>query len=244
MTTASSLDRAIPDSDVNFVVIDAASRSVLALRWVDAETPVPVGSLVKPFTSLAFSRSYPELDCRGAANSCWSPKPHGHLHFPEALALSCNAYFLQLAAMVKGQALAQTTAAFGIPPPAHETPEARIGLGDRWRISPVALVRAYLELAARRGNPQVDPILRGLELAARAGTASEIGRGLPGSSILAKTGTAACVSKRRHAGDGFTVAIYPAQSPQFGVLVRVHDVPGAQAARAAALVLQTLQNIR
>src|SRR5262249_28115437 len=151
--------------------IDAHSREVLAQRWTNPETPIPVGSLVKPFTAMAYSGSFPKLECKGSANRCWRTAPHGTLDFVEALAQSCNAYFLHLAAMVDTPALANTTSSFGTPAPSANTPEARIGLGNGWRISPLALVKAYAELSTRAGDPRIDPILAGLERAAEIGTA-------------------------------------------------------------------------
>jgi len=39
--------------------------------------------------------------------------------------------------------------------PEVDSAETRIGLGDGWRISPLALVHAYAELALRTGEPRV-----------------------------------------------------------------------------------------
>jgi cell division protein FtsI/penicillin-binding protein 2 len=236
-----ALERLGGQKDLNYVVIDARTREVVAARWPDIQAAIPAGSLVKLFTALAYPEAYPELECKGASGGCWRLKPHGRLHFTEALAQSCNAYFLQLAAGVNGETLAVTAAAFGIPAPASQTAVARIGVGDAWRISPLALVRAYAELALRRGDPRADAILAGLERAAQSGTAQEIGKSVPRLRILAKTGTAPCTAERRHAGDGFAVAVYPAVAPRVAMLVRVHNVPGAEAAKAAARLVRTIE---
>ena len=221
------------EPQADYIVLDLHTGQTIAQRWLDPAVPIPVGSLVKPFLAMAWNGAYPEFDCRGAAGACWRTQPHGHLRFPEALAQSCNAYFLQFAAKVDENALHTVTSTFGIAPPRSTTAEARIGLGEAWRIAPSSLLRAYGELARRRGDPRVDPILAGLELSAREGTAKDLGGG-----VLAKTGTAACVAPRRHAGDGFTVALAPASAPRIAVLVRIHDVPGAQAVRTAARLLK------
>ncbi len=68
-----------------------------------------------------------------------------------------------------------------------------------------------------------------MKLAAESGTASAIGR-----NALAKTGTAPCVAKRKHVGDGFTIVL----DSRMAMLVRVHGVPGAEAAKSAALLLR------
>jgi cell division protein FtsI/penicillin-binding protein 2 len=219
-------------ADVNYIVVDVRTRQVLKQDWPDPDRPIPVGSLVKPFTALASSGPFPEFVCKGAVDRCWLAKGHGSVGFREALAHSCNSYFLQLARGVDVNSLAVVAAKFGIPPPDADTAEARIGLGTSWQISPLALTRAFCELAERAAEPRVAEILAGLKLAAESGTASALGR-----DALAKTGTAPCLAKRRHKGDGFTIVLAPADAPRIAMLVRVHGVPGAEAAKSAALLL-------
>jgi cell division protein FtsI/penicillin-binding protein 2 len=238
---APSLDRRFPAPELNYLVVDTGTRALVASRWPNesneiGETPIPVGSLVKPFLALAYGGVFPEFDCKGAASACWRPQGHGSLKFSEALAKSCNAYFLNLARSVDTDALRVTAAKFSLAPPSEQTAEARIGLGDAWRIAPLALTRAYIELTARRGEPHVDEILLGLALAARSGTAKAIGSG-----ALAKTGTAVCVAPRKDAGDGFTLVLDPAEAPRIALLARVHNVPGAEAAKTAARMLRVLR---
>jgi cell division protein FtsI/penicillin-binding protein 2 len=170
--------------------------------------------------------------CYGATDRCWRAEGHGRIVFRDALANSCNAYFLQLAKDVDAHSLVVVAAKFGIPPPDVETPEARIGLGRDWQISPLALTRAYCELTMRASEPRAAEIIAGLKLAAESGTASAIGHG-----ALAKTGTAPCVAQRKHKGDGFTIVLAPADAPRLAILVRVHGVPGAEAAKSAAIIL-------
>jgi cell division protein FtsI/penicillin-binding protein 2 len=220
-------------ADVNYIVVDVRTRQVVKQDWPDADNPIPVGSLVKPFTALASGGAFPQLTCNGAIDRCWLAKGHGQIAFRDALANSCNAYFLQLARDVDPHSLAVVAAKYGIPPPDLDTPEARIGLGRDWQISPIALTRAYCELTSRTAEPRVAEILAAMKLAAESGTASAIGPG-----ALAKTGTAPCIAKRKHKGDGFTVVLEPADSPRIALLVRVHSVPGAEAAKSAALLLR------
>jgi len=217
---------------VNYIVVDVRTREVLKQDWSDADRPIPVGSLVKPFTALASSGPFPEFVCKGAVDRCWLANGHGPIGFREALAHSCNSYFLHLARDVDANSLAVVAAKFGIPPPDADTAEARIGLGASWQISPLALTRAYCELAGRAAEPRVAEVLAGLKLAAESGTASAIGR-----DALAKTGTAPCLAKRKHKGDGFTIVLAPADAPRIAMLVRVHGVPGAEAAKSAAFLL-------
>jgi cell division protein FtsI/penicillin-binding protein 2 len=223
-------------ADVNYIVVDVHTRQVVKQDWPGVEVPIPVGSLVKPFTALAASGPFPGFVCRGTIDRCWFQKGHGPEQFRDALANSCNAYFLELAKNVDAHSLAVVAAKFGIPPPTAETPEARIGLGTDWQISPLALTRAYCELTSRAAEPRVAEILAGMKKAAESGTASAIGRG-----ALAKTGTAPCVAQRKYKGDGFTIILEPADSPRIAILVRVHGVPGAEAAKSAARLEQSLR---
>jgi cell division protein FtsI/penicillin-binding protein 2 len=226
-----ALATALNGADANYIVVDVRTREIVKQDWPDADQPIPVGSLVKPFMALAASGTFPELTCNGNIDRCWLAKGHGRIGFRDALANSCNAYFLELARRVDAHSLAVVAAKFGIPPLDLETPEARIGLGADWRISPLALARAYCELTSRAAEPRVAEILAGLKLASESGTASAIGRG-----ALAKTGTAPCVAQRKHKGDGFTIVLLPADAPRIAVLVRVHGVPGAVAAKSAAII--------
>ena len=222
--------------DVNYIVVDVRTRQVVKQDWPGSEVPIPVGSLVKPFTALAVSGPFPEFVCRGTIDRCWFAKGHGAEQFRDALANSCNAYFLELAKDVDAHSLAVVAAKFGIPPPAVDTPEAKIGLGRDWQISPLALTRAYCELTSRSIEPRVAEILAGMKMAAETGTASAVGRG-----ALAKTGTAPCVAQRKHKGDGFTIVLEPADAPRVAILVRVHGVPGAEAAKSAAGLARSLR---
>jgi cell division protein FtsI/penicillin-binding protein 2 len=222
-------------ASVDYIAIDVHTREVIAEHWTDPAIAIPVGSLVKPFMALAYDRAFPEFVCKGKASQCWLPKGHGHEGFRDALAQSCNAYFLNLARDVDANTLAVTAAKFGIPAPRGNRAEDRIGLGDTWRIPPIALVNAYAELAARHDESRVAEILSGMELAARSGTAKAIGK-----NVLAKTGTAPCVANRMHAGDGFTIALAPAVAPRIALLVRVHGVTGAEAAKSVSPILREL----
>ena len=230
-------------NSADYIVVDVRTRAVIAQQWPGADTPIPMGSLVKPFTALACRSSggpgsFPEFVCRGTASRCWLPHGHGRVGFREALAQSCNAYFLNLARDVDANTLAVVAAKFGIAPPAADTVGTRIGLGSEWRISPVAMARAYCELASRAGEPRVDEILSGLEAAARSGTASAIGPG-----FLAKTGTSPGAD-RKHAADGFTIVLAPAEAPRIALLVRVRGVTGATAAKSAAQILLQMREMR
>jgi cell division protein FtsI/penicillin-binding protein 2 len=81
-----------------------------------------------------------------------------------------------------------------------------------------------------------------MALSARDGTGAQVHRAFPSADALAKTGTATCTHSRRAPGDGFSVVLVPADDPQILLLVRVHGVSGAQAARTAGQMLRLIEN--
>ena len=139
---------------------------------------------------------------------------------------------------------------FGMPGvPVNLTGAALIGLDGDWRVSPLEIVRAYAQLASRAGDPGVRELLEGMELSAEGGTAGAIGAALRGSAevaprVLAKTGTARCVHRHKAPGDGYVVALWPAASPRYALLVGVHGVPGARAAAVCGEMVRVLTDTK
>lgn len=203
---------------LSFLRLDVESGAVTARQWTPEEV-VEVGSLAKPFVALAYAQGhgfvYPEVECK----RCWSPRGHGKVGMEQAIAQSCNTYFETLRAALR--------------PGELEGVAQRFGLEGADRVRPERLLRAYVELQRRGAEPGVAPILAGMRLAAKSGTAKGLGR-----DALAKTGTAACGHKQKAPGDGFAVVLYPAVNPRVAVLVRLHSRPGAHAAREARTLLQ------
>lgn len=224
------LERGFPDPGLNYLLLETAGGRRICSRWERFEEPSPVGSLVKPFTALAYGEThafrYPIFECRGEASHCWLPQGHGRMNIVSAIAHSCNAYFLALARDADPDALAAVAQRFGLDAPDPGAgPATLIGLGEGWRMTPLAVARAYSELAARSAEPGPQQVLAGMMLSARSGTGRGVGRG-----AYAKTGTAPCIHALRAPGDGYVIALYPAGAPRSALLVRVHGVPGAQAA--------------
>jgi hypothetical protein len=261
--TQAMLDRAFPSAQVEFVLVDARTRRTIALRWAHPDMAVPVGSLLKPFVALAFSRmegtgrKFPTVYCHGKSDGCWRANGHGSMTLVPALAESCNAYFLALArelAAGGGKALGDVSGEFGLPAPqAQGTAGMLIGVTPEWRIPPVSLARAYAALAvpeiARRGGASergvVGQLLAGMRAAALpGGTASRLGPH-PGG-VMAKTGTAPCVAAAigPHCianGDGLVVEIAPAENPRWVLLVRQRGTTGAHTAEIAGQMLTSLE---
>ena len=242
-----ALSRAFPSRDISFLLVDAHTGRVLASRWIHPDTPIPMGSLVKPFTALAYGEQhdfqYPSHTCRGTATGCWLPRGHGDVDLSAAIAYSCNSYFRMLTENLTAADVSPTASRFGLEPPRPDAAGFQLaGLGAHWRISPSRMARAYLELVRSRRQPGVSQVLDGMAESALRGTGAEVHRALPFPAVLVKTGTAACTHSRRAAGDGFAVALMPADDPQVLLMVRVHGVPGALAAKTAGQMLRRIED--
>jgi len=196
-----------------------------------------MGSLVKPFTALAYAEEhefrYPAHLCRGTRSGCWLPAGHGSVDIVSAIAGSCNSYFRMLTAKMTAADVAPIARRFGVEEPGFELAgPALCGIGNRWLTSPLRIAYAYLELVRRRWQPGVSELVAGMAQSARDGTGVELGRALPHVPALVKTGTAGY--------DGFVVALVPADEPEFLLLVRVRGVPGARASATAGRMLESI----
>jgi len=240
------LNRDFPNRDISFLLLNANTGQVIATRWEHPDAPIPMGSLVKPFAALAYGEQhdfkYPDHTCRGTATGCWLPRGHGEVGLTAAIANSCNSYFRMLTADLKAGDVSPIAIRFGLEIPTGNTAGAELaGLGARWRTSPLHMAAAYLELVRLRQYPGAAQVVEGMAEAARHGTGAEVGRVFPASALV-KTGTAICTHAKHGAGDGFAVALTPADQPHLLLLVRVHGVPSAQAAKTAGEMLHRIED--
>ena len=243
--SAQALNQNFSNPDISFLVLDTRTGELLASRWDDPDRPVPLGSLAKPFAALAYGEQhafhYPTHTCRGSQSGCWRPGGHGEMNLTSAIAYSCNSYFRALTEDLHAGDLAQTANRFGIEAPDSQASGMDLaGLGPRWKISPLRMAHAYLEMFQSRDNPAVIQILAGMERSAQKGTGAEVDRALGHKNALVKTGTATCNHVQRAPGDGFAMALAPAEYPRILLFVRVHGVPGSQAARTAGQMLRRI----
>ena len=243
--SAEALNHDFPNPDVSFLLVDARTGQVLASRWENIDAPVPVGSLAKPFAALAYgdrhSHHYPEHICRGSRSGCWRPGGHGEIDLTSAIAYSCNSYFRVLTQDLRGVDLSETAKRFGIEAPDPQATGMDLaGLGPRWKISPLRMAHAYLELLGNHEDPTVAQILAGMERSAHRGTGLEVDRVLQPQNALVKTGTATCTHLPHAPGDGFAMVLAPAEGPRLLLMVRVHGVPGSQAAKTAGQMLRRI----
>jgi cell division protein FtsI/penicillin-binding protein 2 len=239
------LARDFANRDISFLLLDTRSGDVLASRWDDAELPIPMGSLLKPFAALAYGQlhnfDYPTHHCGGAATGCWRPHGHGDLDLTAAIAYSCNSYFRALTTNLTGSEVSGIARRFDLDPPdADASGIALAGLGTKWRVSPLRMGRAYVDLSHLAHEPAVSQILEGMAQSARQGTGAEVDRALHAANALVKTGTAQCTHSPRAPGDGFAVALFPADDPKILLMVRVHGVPGAEAATTAGQMVHRI----
>lgn len=243
-TASEKLVRNFSQPEVSYLLYDLRSGTFIASRWNAERDPIPIGSLVKPFTALAYAEShdfhFPEHVCDGGS-SCWFPKGHGKIGIVRAVALSCNAYFAQLASGVGGAQATSVAQRLGLlGPGTNASREIMAGRYGVWRESPEAIVRAYAMLLGRRSQPGIRDIIDGMRLSAKEGTAAALSQH-GHHSLLAKTATAPCTHKEHSPGDGFVLSAWPSDSPRYLLLVRQHGVAGAQASVLAGRMLQELE---
>ncbi len=240
------LQRNYVRSETSYLLLDARTGALLAGHWENSQKPIPLGSLVKPFTALAYAGAhdfhYPIYECKGKASGCWQPQPHGKLDVISAVAVSCNTYFHFLAQNIPPEHLATLAQSFGLESPGADSTAADLmGLGVQWRISPLHMAQAYLELYRRKEQPGVSPLIEGMRQSALHGTGAAIGHQLKQTRALVKTGTAPCTHASWAPADGFVLALVPAERPEILLFVRIHSVTGAKAAETAGHMLRQME---
>jgi cell division protein FtsI/penicillin-binding protein 2 len=153
--------------DGSILVLDLATGKRIAAVNAGClyRSPRPIGSLIKPFTALAFlgeGEQSPHISCPptmpGASgiDDCWYHPGHGMLGLKEALALSCNHFFYRLASSIPWDRFRNTLRALNlsdgsesiIAATADEVArlECMMGRNGRIRIRPINLALAYASL--------------------------------------------------------------------------------------------------
>ena len=239
------LNREFTGGDLSFLLFDALTGEVLVSRWTNPDLPIPMGSLLKPFVALAYGQQhgfgYPKHHCGGLVTGCWNPHGHGDIDLTSAIAYSCNSYFRLLTTNLTASETFDIARRFDLdPPPEAAAGMVLAGIGSTWRVAPVRMGRAYIELSRLGHEPDVSQILNGMAQSARQGTGAEVDRALQTAEALVKTGTAPCTHTDHAPGDGFTVALFPANDPKLLLLVRVHGIPGAESAKTAGRMLHRI----
>jgi cell division protein FtsI/penicillin-binding protein 2 len=241
------LSRSFNDPNISYLLYDVRTAQPISRQWQDENSPVAMGSLVKPFTALAYAKSheghFPQFHCTGK-KTCWLPRGHGTLGITEAIAQSCNSYFHQLAADVPADAAGRLFKQYGLAP-FDDSAAASVlsGTDNNWKNTSDAIAQAYLQLWSNHADPSIETIFSGMQLSAQTGTGRALGSILKHSQTLVKTGTAPCAHQPKAPGDGFALVMVPAESPKLLLLVRGHGMPGSQAAGIAARMLAQIEEL-
>jgi cell division protein FtsI/penicillin-binding protein 2 len=232
--TAATVLNGFKDTDVSFILLNS-SGNVLAQRWENADRPIPIGSLVKPFLAVAYRQghqTFPSFTCKGQ-KTCWYPHGHGKISMREAIAFSCNSYFHQLDQTNDQATVAAILTHYGLGPQKD---------GYSGTASPLALAHAFVELISHRSQPELAPLYEGMAMSFSRGTATAASKAMPSYlSALAKTGTAPCTHGRRFLADGFTILLFPADQPKMVLLVREHGHQGSHAAAVAGKMVSAIE---
>lgn len=216
------------------------------------DTPVHPGSVVKPLALIA-ALEHGIVDagsahvCRRVATVggrkfvCVHPDLKRPLSPAEALAYSCNDFFVSLAPKLSRDALNGVRIAAGLPPIAGATPMASAIIGmDGPRTTPRALVDMLARVAGAGRDKAVpmkpatrEVVIEGLRGAADYGTASAFRDG--GISAMAKTGS---ILMPTGTALGLVVALSPAINPTHAIVVAAPGAAGLDAAAVASDVLR------
>lgn len=216
------------------------------------DTPVLPGSVIKTIALVSalehgIITANSSHMCRrvvkadGQTFTCSHPDLKRALTPAEALAYSCNDFFLSLAPRLSREMLNTTRTAAGLPPIQAGTPMASaiIGLAGP-KTTPRALIDVIAKLAAAGKDKPVAMkpetravLLQGLRGAAEYGTASAFKDA--GISAMAKTGTILMPSG---SALGLVVALMPADKPTRAIVTAAPGAAGMDAATVATDVLR------
>ena len=216
------------------------------------DSPVSPGSVVKPIALIAaLERGIVSAGsshmCRRVSTAgghkfvCAHPDLKRPLTPAEALAYSCNDFFVSLAPRLSREALNATRTAAGLPPISSATPLAAAIVGlDGPRTTPRALIDVMARVVGVGSDKPVPMrpdtravVLEGLRGAADYGTASALRES--NVSALAKTGS---IVMPNGGALGLVVAMTPADKPTRAIVVAVPGAAGLDAASVAADVIR------
>jgi penicillin-binding protein 2 len=203
---------------------------------VDAAAP---GSTIKPFTLVALLRSAgfdaaKRIACPGrlAIGGRRFDCTHGtgvpSVNAAEALAFSCNHYFVHWAGLLREWEVVLREFGFEARPAKGFEQLRQQAIGE-WGVktNPVALARSYRRLALRRREASLAPVFDGMRLAVTTGTAQ-----MAGAEFAGKTGTTSTASGLSlHA---WFAGLTPVENPERIVVVFVPRGRGANDAAPLA----------
>lgn len=234
------------------LLMDVETRKLLAMhgsesarRWL-----APPGSTIKPFTLLAlldagkleFDESFPcpgRLTLNGHSLNCSHPYVAVPMNAARAIAYSCNCSVAHFAARFENRELSRYLHRAGISgaSPLPFGPATQLqAIGEAGiSLSALDLLDAYRWLALRASEPQLSPILEGLEGAVEFGTAQAAR--LNHIAVAGKTGSVLTNSGARVA---WFAGLAPSRAPKVAAVVMVQGRSGG--ADAAPIAGQLLRN--
>lgn len=211
-----------------FIVTDIRSNKILFNNNPQYSNKLLLpGSLLKPFAMLSAKNGDKTYRCKGwedLDHRCWNREGHGNLNLTEALAYSCNSYFIYYLEGNLDISNFHETLSYYLNFEGFLTVnnyiEESIGLGVNIKITPIELLKGYNKLFTQEPEG-IETIRQGMEESTYYGTAktfSNEGEFIDGAC---KTGT----SYRVVNGDidwksntGWFLIIYPSYEPKYSAL--------------------------
>jgi len=268
----SEVDRAMVKLPGAFVIVDVATRAVLAAHGMDVaslrrEAP---GSTLKPFLLMALLETgkldpkqqficLRPLKIGSAQMDCTHPVEVRQLDAAEAIAYSCNSYVAQVAPRLNGVELVELLRRAGfdtasglvaqeargrIVQPANLEELQLEALGYRGiEVTPLELLEAYRKLALRKRQEDL-----GVDAPVFSGLEGAVTFGMAhaasvdGMKIAGKTGTS--VARNTQQTHGFFVGYAPAEKPEIAVVVFLAKGRGLDAAAIAQPVFSVFAKFR
>jgi len=257
---ANKLDRFLGGSRGTALLVDIASKRVIAASGPIGTALAPPGSALKPFVLSALIRSgrlrvdeaFPcpgRLRIGNRSFDCIHPKLAAPVRVDTALAYSCNCFVANAAGRFAPGELARELERFGfssrtgwmseeaagrIQPAGNPDAQKIQALGEDGILITVAeMAWAYRLLALRIDRPDMEPILEGLEGAVEFGTAQNAR--LSGTKLAGKTGSATAANGEAIA---WFAGFLPSRAPKTVVVVMLPGRSGG--ADAAPIAKQIL----
>lgn len=214
----------------SFIVSDVKTDEILYIENRNyANTDLFPGSLLKPFAILSIENdSEVTHKCTGWSNMqqrCWLRESHGKINLIEALAYSCNSYFIQYFTkkinLEQNYELLSYYLSFKGKYSEKEFIEESIGLGTSIKTTPVEILKSYNKLF--REKPEgIEIIRQGMKECIYYGT-GELFSDITGVIDAAcKTGTSYRIKDNGEYdwrnNTGWFLIMYPADEPKYSFL--------------------------
>ncbi len=214
-----------------FIVTEIKSDKILYIdNYEYANKMLFPGSLLKPFTILSIPDIHEEttLMCTGWSdlnNRCWSKASHGEIDIIQALAYSCNSFFIQylgdkLSLDVYHKTLSHHLNFSGSFDSKNYVLES-IGLGTNLKTTPLNILKAYNSIF--RENPEgIEIIRQGMKDASYYGTGKQLTVITDLWDVACKTGTSYRIMEDGtldwSSNTGWFLIMYPADDPKYSFL--------------------------